>query len=72
MTPTRSLLPVVCISCLTATWAFGTPTCVDLGYGQVPGVKPNKLFLYFPTAADATYPDFSGGEPHTEIGRAHV
>jgi hypothetical protein len=38
--------------------ALAAPTCTDLGYNNVPHAKPNKLYLYFPPADDATYPEF--------------
>jgi len=43
---------------LSATAALGTPTCTDLGYNSVPHAKPNKLYLYFPPADDAAFPEF--------------
>ncbi len=59
MSHTRILLLATCASALcAATAAMATPTCVDLGYGAVPGAKANKLYLYFPPADDATYPQF--------------
>ncbi|MEI9928649.1 MAG: hypothetical protein WDN44_14280 [Sphingomonas sp.] len=46
---------------LIAGSAQATPTCTHLGYGSASTVKPNKLYLYFPTADDATYPEFGVG-----------
>src|SRR3954454_23146707 len=40
--------------------AAAAPTC-PISYGATDDAKPNKLYLYFPTASDATYPEFSGG-----------
>jgi hypothetical protein len=51
--------------------AHATPTCTDLGYGSLPGAKANKLFLYFPTADDATYPDFHI-DAHSQTTPAHA
>ena len=40
-------------------------------YVSYGGTKPNKLYLYFPTAADATYPSFSTtGTPATSPAHA--
>jgi hypothetical protein len=38
--------------------AAATPTC-PISYGATDDAKPNKLYLYFPTANDTTYPEFS-------------
>jgi hypothetical protein len=38
--------------------AHATPAC-PISYGATDDAKPNKLYLYFPTASDATYPEFS-------------
>ena len=40
--------------------AVAAPAC-PISYGATDDAKPNKLYLYFPTASDATYPEFSGG-----------
>lgn len=48
--------------------AIAAPQC----YTSYGGVKPNKLYLYFPTADDATYPEFgiSGSTPNTSPAHA--
>lgn len=48
--------------------ALAAPQC----YTSYGGVKPNKLYLYFPTADDATYPEFgiSGSTPNTSPAHA--
>jgi hypothetical protein len=38
--------------------AAATPAC-PISYGSTDDAKPNKLYLYFPTANDTTYPEFS-------------
>ncbi|MGZ4664967.1 MAG: hypothetical protein ACXV5Q_07980 [Frankiaceae bacterium] len=38
--------------------ASATPTC-PISYGSSDDAKPNKLYLYFPTLSDSTYPEFS-------------
>ncbi len=38
--------------------AQAAPTCYNLGYGGVASAKPNKLYLYMPTAADAAFPNY--------------
>jgi len=50
------------------TAAIAAPQCY-VSYG---GVKPNKLYLYFPTASDATYPEFGTaiGAPATSPAHA--
>jgi hypothetical protein len=40
--------------------ALAAPTC-PISYGAADDAKPNKLYLYFPTADDATYPEFGLG-----------
>lgn len=55
------------LACSTA--AFAVPQC----YTSYGGTKPNKLYLYFPAAADATYPEFGGasiGVPNTSPAHA--
>src|SRR5688500_2241615 len=37
-----------------------TPTC-PISYGALDNAKPNKLYLYFPGADDATYPEWGSG-----------
>jgi hypothetical protein len=38
------------------------PSC-PISYGAADNAKPNKVYLYFPTADDATYPEFGFGFP---------
>lgn len=38
--------------------AVAAPAC-PISYGATDDAKPNKLYLYFPAAADTTYPEFS-------------
>ena len=49
---TAALAAALILSAGTA--ALAAPTCY-VSYG---GVKPNKLYLYFPTASDPAYPEF--------------
>ena len=43
--------------------AYAAPTC-PLSYGSTDSAKSHKLYLYFPTASDSTYPaNFSGESP---------
>lgn len=47
------------ILAITSTvWA--SPTC-PLSYGATDGAKSHKLFLYFPTSADGTFPNYTFG-----------
>lgn len=43
---------------LLATSAQAAPTCYH-NYGAIDSMKPNKLFLYYPTANDATFPAYA-------------
>jgi hypothetical protein len=51
-----------------ATLTIASPNC----YTSYGGVKPNKLYLYFPAVADATYPEFGmpGVTPNTSPAHA--
>jgi hypothetical protein len=44
--------------------AAAAPAC-PISYGSADDAKPNKLYLYYPTVADATFPEFGavGGGP---------
>lgn len=53
----RLVLGVAALTFSIAT-AQAAPTCYNLGYGGVATAKPNKLYLYMPTAADAAFPNF--------------
>ena len=67
----RSLCLACSVTALSAVIAYATPTCVDLGYGALPGVKANKLYLYFPPSDDAAYPDFHV-DAHSQTTPAHA
>ena len=57
------LFGLVAALCLGATSASAAPTC-PLSYGTTDAAKSHKLFLYFPTADDATFPaNFPGESP---------
>jgi len=58
----KSALAAAIIS-LTSTMTIAAPHC----YTSYGGTKPNKLYLYFPTVADASYPEFgvAAGTPPT-------
>lgn len=45
---------------LTGSTALAAPKC-PISYGAAEDAKPNKLYLYFPTADDNTYPEFGLG-----------
>jgi hypothetical protein len=58
----RVLLVLIAL-CLGTISASAAPTC-PLSYGTTDAAKSHKLFLYFPTADDATYPsNFTGESP---------
>jgi hypothetical protein len=61
---TRCLLGVVALVAAAPTAASAAPSC-PISYGSTDDAKPNKLYLYYPTAADATFPEFGavGGGP---------
>jgi hypothetical protein len=44
--------------------AGAAPSC-PISYGSADDAKPNKVYLYYPSAADATFPEFGavGGGP---------
>jgi hypothetical protein len=48
--------------------AFAQPACHN--YAGNDNNKPNKLYLYFPAAADSTYPEFGGGGLNTSPAAA--
>lgn len=59
----RVLLVVVSALCLGVATVSATPTC-PLSYGTTDAAKSHKLFLYFPTSDDSTYPsNFTGESP---------
>jgi hypothetical protein len=53
-------LTMACGLPLASLPALSAPTC-PLSYGTTDASKSNKLFLYFPAADDATFPDFVPG-----------
>ena len=52
-------------ACLVAGAARAAPTC-PLSYGTTDAAKSHKLYLYFPTTDDTTYP-FSGTARHFDV-----
>jgi hypothetical protein len=49
---------------LISETAAAAPAC-PISYGSADSAKPNKLYLYFPTAADPLFPEFSVGTTPT-------
>jgi hypothetical protein len=47
---------------LSAGAALAAASC-PIELGAIEDAKPNKLYLYFPAADDATYPEFGGSNP---------
>jgi hypothetical protein len=46
--------------------AASTPSLIAqcyISYGSLENAKPNKLYLYFPTASDATFPSYGSTNP---------
>ncbi len=58
----------LCCAVLSPTAALAAPTCYNLGYGGVASAKPNKLYLYMPTAADAAFGEFGIGQNTSPLG----
>jgi hypothetical protein len=52
------------VALVAPTTAAAAPAC-PISYGSADDAKPNKLYLYYPTVADATFPEFGavGGGP---------
>lgn len=48
----------VCVILGSSLGAYAQPTC-PISYGSADSAKPNKLYLYFPTADDATFPNYA-------------
>lgn len=48
------------LALIAVAWAapMGAQNPCPISYGSADDAKPNKLYLYFPTADDATYPEF--------------
>ncbi len=61
MTKRHLLLVAAGVVALGAGTAQAVPTCTHLGYGAAAGAKPNKLYLYFPTSNDSSWPEFGVG-----------
>jgi hypothetical protein len=51
------ILAVVALTVVAPTTASAAPMC-PISYGSADDAKPNKLYLYYPSAADATFPEF--------------
>ena len=62
-----SLLAFAFATSLAAGGAVAAPTC-PLSYGATDAAKSHKLYLYFPSADDATYP-FSGPALHFDVAQ---
>lgn len=60
----RAGLAVAVLALLAPAPASAAPGC-PISYGSADDAKPNKLYLYYPTAADSTFPEFGavGGGP---------
>ena len=58
------VMAVCALALLAAAPATASPVC-PISYGSADDAKPNKLYLYYPTAADSTFPEFGavGGGP---------
>jgi hypothetical protein len=52
------LVPVVAAILVSASPASAVPAC-PISYGTSDDAKPNKLYVYFPSASDAAFPEFS-------------
>ena len=51
---------VIATALSAASTARAAPTC-PLSYGTTDAAKSSKLYLYFPTAADSTFPSYATG-----------
>src|SRR5260221_6715283 len=63
------------VMALTATLiavAGSVPAVAQHCYTSYGGTKPNKLYLYFPAASDATYPEFGTGIGVPATSPAHA
>ena len=49
---------VVAAAALAVPAGAGAASSCPISYGSADDAKPNKLYLYYPTAADATFPEF--------------
>ncbi len=52
---------------LVAPASAGAAPACPISYGSADDAKPNKLYLYYPTVADATFPEFGGGRRRPDI-----
>jgi hypothetical protein len=61
---TAIAMAVCALALLAAAPAAAAPEC-PISYGSADDAKPNKLYLYYPTVADASFPEFGavGGGP---------
>ena len=55
-----ALVAVIVWCAIAAVHASAAPTC-PLSYGATDAAKSHKLYLYFPTAADSTFPSYTTG-----------
>ena len=57
-------LTLVALSAIAPAGAQAAPAC-PISYGSADDAKPNKLYLFYPVFADATFPEFGavGGGP---------
>ena len=62
----------IVLSTMLAVFAGAVPAVAQHCYTSYGGTKPNKLYLYFPAASDATYPEFgiAVGVPATSPAHA--
>ena len=60
----QCVVAIIAVAVLAPAPATAAPMC-PISYGSADDAKPNKLYLYYPTAADATFPEFGavGGGP---------
>jgi hypothetical protein len=58
---TRSWIAIAltAVALVAPTSASAAASC-PISYGATDDAKPNKLYLYYPTAADPTFPEFGG------------
>ena len=52
----------IVITAMVASSALAAPTC-PINYGPQADAKSNKLYLYFPTADDPTFPNVDAPDP---------
>jgi Peptidase M66 len=74
MRPARACIVVglfLAIGLAPAGRATAAPAC-PISYGTADNAKPNKLYLYFPTVADATFPQFGMTSPLAAFNVANL